>query len=66
MSIGQYLDPEARRAYMRKYLVGWRAAHPGKSTEYNKRRLHKCGELGRDKQLAKEEAEMRAILEGEE
>jgi hypothetical protein len=66
MSIGQYLDPEARRDYMRKYLVGWRAAHPGKSTEYNRHRLHKQGELGRDKQLAQEEAEMRAILEGEE
>lgn len=66
MSIGQYRDPEARREYMRNYLVGWRAAHPGKSTEYNRHRLHKRGELGRDKQLAQEEAEMRAILDGQE
>ena len=66
MSIDQYRDKEKRRAYMRQYRASWITAHPGKEREYKQRYLHKRGELGRDKLLAQEEAEMRAILEGEE
>ena len=66
MSIGQYRDPEARREYMRNYRASWITAHPGKEREYKQRYLHKRGELGRDKQLAQEEVEMRAILDDQE
>ena len=66
MSIDQYRDKGARRAYMQQYLVSWRAAHPGKSSEYSKRHRSKRGGLRRDRDLSREEDEMRAILRGEE
>lgn len=66
MSIDQYCDKDARRAYMRAYWRSWMAAHPGKRREYRKRHSQKLHQDARSVELSREEDEMRAILRGEE